>query len=172
MPKMSDLKTVTEAKLDLSRFFGEDAHVTIRKLGKYEFTYLLNKSRRGYKMKMYYLIQGYKEETRILKGLDSAEDVEVSNAEFEAIKSGITSLELEELLAVDKEVERDYYLYSILPGGHNFTDDNGDLITLSGDVFFDSFSNLKSEDGESINDFIVNSIVAFNNKGISLGKQI
>lgn len=163
MPKINDINAAMEKKVDLTPFFGEDAYLTIKKMSKYQFSFFLNKNRNSYSAKLFNLMNEWRENN------PSAETIPFED--YNKIKESISPEETEVLQAIEKEVDRGYYEYSILPDKHNFTGDDDQLIKLDGGSFFDSFSNLTDDKGRILNDVMIGEIVDFNRKGLVLGEQ-
>lgn len=156
MPKISDISNILEQKVDLTEFFGEEAFVTLRRLNKYQFSLLLNRSRQGYSTLLYTKMSEYGED--------------LTPEDFNAVRESITPEEAEDRLTKESEIDREYYSYSIKKDGHNFTDDEDQLVELDGGAFYDTYSGLTSNSGVSLNDFLINKIIIFNRRGIELGK--
>lgn len=163
MPRITDIEKSTERRIDLSAFFGEDAFVTIKRLGKYQFTFLLNKNRGSYTAKLYDLMADWRLQNpgKVLEG-----------AEYNVLKKSISVAEAEEMIKIENEVDKEYYRTSIMPNKHNFTDADGKLLELSGDWFYDLYANLVDDKSrKTLNDVMISEIVDFNHKGIVLGEQ-
>jgi hypothetical protein len=156
MPKISDISNHIEEKITLTEFFGEEAFLTIRKLNKYQFSLLLNRSRQGYSSHV------YSKMADIGEGLTSEQ--------YKEITDSITPEEADARLKTESEIDREYYSYSIKKDGHNFTDDNDVPVDLDGGKFFDTYSGLISPSGLTLNDFIINKIIMFNRRGLELGE--
>jgi len=156
MPKISDISNQIEEKVDLTEFFGEEAFLTIRKLNKYQFSLLLNRSRQGYSTHVY------------SKMADIGEGL--TNEQYKEITESISPEEADNRLKIEAEIDREYYSYSIRKDGHNFTDDAGALVELDGGKFFDVYSGLIGPSGLTLNDFIINKIIMFNRRGLELGE--
>jgi hypothetical protein len=158
MPKISDVTNKMEKKIDLSPFFGEEAFITIKRMSKYQFTLLLNRSREGYSSKMYNLMKSKKDENP---------DVEV---DFNLLPDELGKDVVESSLLVQSEVNRAYYQNSILETKHNFVDDEGELIKICGDWFYENYSGLISPEGQTLDDYLISEIIVFNNSGVSMGE--
>ena len=164
MPKISDISTAMEKKIDLTPFFGEDAFITIKRMNKYQFSFLLNKNRDSYSAKLFQLITEWKNN-------HNEEDI-LTNAEYDKLKLSISPDEVEKLMIVEHEVNRGYFESSIKSSGHNFTSESNELLEIEGGWFYDNFSSLVDSDGRSITDFVVNEIISFNRSSLSLGESI
>jgi hypothetical protein len=156
MPKISDVSNQIEEKVDLTEFFGEEAFLTIKKLNKYQFSLLLNRSRQGYSTHLYSKM---------------AEVEDLTNEQYKEITESISPEEADTRLKVEAEIDREYYSYSIKKDGHNFTNDEDQLVELDGGAFFDTYSGLTSSRGLTLNDFLINKIIIFNRRGIELGER-
>jgi len=166
MPKLTDVNQKLELRLDLTPFFGEDAFITIKRMGKYAFTLLLNKNRNGYSMKMYALLMQWKEE-------NTAEDGtvrDITNKEYDDIKRSLSVEETEQRQTVENEVNLAYFEGSIMSDKHNFTDEEDKMIELSGEWFYKKFASLVSPQGGTLCDYVISEIVTFNHRGIVLGE--
>jgi hypothetical protein len=161
MPKIESISNKMEKKIDLSPFFGEEAFITIKKLNKYQFSFLLNKNRQSYSAKLFEICKEWRDDT----GADT-----IPAEEYQKLKLSIGMAEAQEMMRVEDEVDREYYSLSIKPDGHNFTDNDGEIIPITGDWFYTQFSGLSNPEGRSMNDFIINEIVTFNYTGIALGE--
>jgi hypothetical protein len=166
MPQIKDMSTLTEKKIDLSAFWGEEAFITIKKMSKYEFTLLLNRSRNGYSSKMFLIMCDWKEQNVNEDGTPK----ELTNEEYLEMKNSISVEETEERILSESQNDRDYYSKSILPNKHNFTDKDGNLIEINGEEFYNNFSGLMNDKGQNLNDILINEIVTFNHTGITLGE--
>ena len=162
MPKISDVTNRLEKKVDLSPFFGEEAFITIKKMGKYQFSLLLNKNRSGYSSKLFSLVRDF---------MSQSEDERQPNPdEYEKLRQSIPVEEAQERIAIENEVDCEYYSQSIKADGHNFTDETGEIIPITGEWFYKEFSGLVNSEGRQLNDFLINEIIGFNHKGIVLGE--
>lgn len=161
MPKVSEITTKIEKRIDLEQFFGEEAFITIKRLHKYQFSYLLNRSRNGYTSKVYELMSKFKEENP---------DKVLSNEEYDKLRTSISVEESEHRISAEAENDRQYYIHSILPDKHNFTDDKGKLVQIDGEWFYNNYSTLQDKERNTLNSFLINEIIKFNNSGISLGE--
>jgi len=171
MPSIKDINVALEKKVDLSSFFGEEAFVTIKKMGKYNFSFLLNKGRTGYTSKLYSLIIEWKEQNAdYLK--DHPEVKNLPDGVYDKLKMSISTEETDDRMKIESEIDKSYYDYSIKKDGHNFTDGEGKLLEIIGEWFFDNFSGLSDSEGRNLNDVMINEIISFNHKGIVLGESI
>jgi hypothetical protein len=166
MPKLTDVNQKLELKLGLTPFFGEEAFITIKRMGKYAFTLLLNKNRNGYSMKMYELLTQWREENQAEDG--SIRDITAQ--EYDDIKKSLSVEDTEQRQTVENEVNLAYFEEGIMPDKHNFTDENDKLIELSGEWFYKKFASLVSPQGGTLCDFVITEIVTFNHRGIVLGE--
>lgn len=162
MPSIKNITAAMEKKIDLSEFFGEEAFVSIKRMGKYNYTFLLNKNRNGYTSKLFSLVQEWRESN---PGTES-----VPSDVYDKLKSSISPDEAEERLRVESEVDRAYYELSIKKDGHNFTDDECQNIELDGGWFYDQYANLTNAEGRTLNDVMINEIIQLNYKGLQLGE--
>lgn len=156
MPKISDISNLMEKKVDLTEFFGEEAFVTLKKLNKYQFSLLLNRSRQGYSTLLYSKMSEYED---------------LDEAKFQEIRDSISPEETEKRLEAERDIHREYFSYSIKKDGHNFTNDEDQLVELDGGWFFDTYSGLINGTGNTVGDFLVNKIIVFNRRGLELGEQ-
>jgi len=163
MPSIKEINIALEKKVDLTRFFGEEAFITIKRIGKYNFTYLLNKNRSGYTAKLFELVQEWK--------VCNPEAEKIPAKEYDNLKNMISPEESEERLKIETEVNRNFYEFGIKKDGHNFTDEEGKIIELEGGWFYDQFAGLVDSDGRTLDDLMVNEIVGFNHKGLVLGES-
>jgi hypothetical protein len=162
MPKIADITNKLEKKIDLTPFFGEEAYITIKKMSKYTFSHLINKNRNGYSMEMYRLLMQWKDE--------NSDKDDITSQEYDAIKKSISVEETEKREAVENEVNMSYFEESIMKTKHNFTDDDGNAVEISGEWFYKEFSNLKDTDRRVLVDVVITEIINFNQSGISLGE--
>lgn len=161
MPKVSEITTKLDKRIDLEQFFGEEAFITIKRMHKYQFSYLLNRSRNGYSQKVHTLVKEFRESKNL-------KDITIED--YDNIRNSISVEESEQRIISEAENDKQYYKYSILPDKHNFVDDKDKLINLDGEFFYDKYSLLKDKDENNLNNFLINEIIKFNNSGISLGE--
>jgi hypothetical protein len=161
MPRITDINNPIEKKIDLTPFFKEEAFITIKRMSKYQFTLLLNRSRSGYSAKLYELMTEWRENNP---------DGTMTNKDFDDMKKSIGVEESEERIKSDSENNRNYYEFSIMETKHNFTGENNELLPINGGWFYDSYSGLVDDSGRVLDDFLVGEIVTFNNTGITLGE--
>ena len=161
MPKVQEITNLTEKKIDLSGFFGEEAFITIKRLPKYHFTYLLNRSRNGYTLKMYELMTNFKIENP---------DKILDNVEYDKLRNSIPVDESENRITSESENDKQFFSHSILPDKHNFLNEKDKLINLDGSWFYDNYSALLDKDKNMLSNFLINEIISFNNTGLVLGE--
>lgn len=163
MPKITDINSAMEKRIVLSPFFGEEAFITIKRMNKYQFSFLLNKNRGSYSAKIFSLMTEWKEENQ---------DKEMSASDYDKLRNSIDVNEVENMMMIETEVNRGYFESSIKSNGHNFMNDENHLIELNGGFFFDNYSGLSDPEGRNLTDFLIGEIVSFNHKSVSLGESI
>lgn len=162
MPQVELIKIKNTKRVDVSAFLKEEAFITIKRMNKYKFTYLLNKGREGYSSTIY----GRVHELEIVEGRKA------TDLEYNKIRDEITPDEMKAMFEVDERVYLEYFNESIVPDdGHNFTSvKSNELIHLTGTFFWESYGELRNDDGLSLASYLTSEIIQFNSDGLTLGE--
>lgn len=172
MPRIDLIKPVTTKKIDITPFFkhvmgeGETAFITLQRMGKYEFSYLLNKGREGYINYMY----------ASLREFVNDETKEIPEDRWNEFRMSMTEEDLQRRLNIEYVCALEYFKKGIHPTEHNFIDENDKPIELDGEWFYKTYGELtaaiEEKDKEmTLATHILNEIMSFNHSGLVLGEQ-
>lgn len=157
MPQIDLLKPNNLKKLDLTSWFKEYAFITIRRIGKYKFSYLSNKSKEGYIYTLY------------REAVNTGKDVNnITDSEYLELGAEFSPENTLQMMLIDQEVRHEYAKEGICPDQHNFFD-KGIEVALDGDWFMDTYGELQSE-GITLSNFVNTEIIRLSQSGLVLGE--
>ena len=170
MPQLNLVKPVVRRKLDVTPFFksvmdeGEEAYITMQRISKYQFSYLINKGKEGYINFMYASLKDVVDATGTIPEKD-----------WNDFREAMTDDELNRRMRIEFETSQEYCKLGIALDGHNFLDDNNKPIELDGEWFYLTYGELMAEvNGKNmaLSTYLIQNITLFNYEGLTLGEPI